>query len=233
MKSIHKKLMVVLTSFLLFICFISFLAFNHHKNTDNWGEVLDSRETNTVSGSSETPTAPPPTEPSKETTEKEETPKTVTIMIDVKGAVVHPGVYTISNTSRVVDAIDIAGGLQKDADSAKLNLAEHLADEMVIYVPKKGEELPDEFSSGTVSPSASSPTANTTSSSSTTSTLVHLNSATEADIETIPGIGPAKAKAILDYREQNGPFKTIEDLGNVSGIGDKTIERLKPYLDLN
>jgi len=156
-------------------------------------------------------------EPSKEV-------KSAELVVDVKGAVKSPGVYVLMPDDRVIDAITIAGGYTADADSTYINHAQKLTDEMVIYVPKIGEEI--DFEQQTF---ISSPTSENQSS---TNGKVNLNTASETELSTLPGIGPAKAKAILEYRQQNGHFKSVEDLKNVSGIGEKTYEKLKQYIEI-
>ncbi len=147
------------------------------------------------------------------------------IMVDVKGAVNTPGVYLLTNEDRVVDAIEKAGGYTEEADTRLVNHAQRLQDEMVIYIPKKGEDL--EFKQETTSQTINIPSNNESSSG-----KVNINSADEAVLTTLPGIGPSKAQAIIEYRENSGSFKTIEDLKNVSGIGDKTFEKLRDFIDV-
>ena len=144
------------------------------------------------------------------------------ILVDVKGAVNKPGVYSLMLDDRVIDAITIAGGYTAEADSTYINHAQKLVDEMVIYVPKIGEDMSTEQMT-TVSSPITSGQASTG--------KVNLNTATEVELTTLPGIGPAKAKAILEYRAQKGRFKSIDDLKNVSGIGEKTFEKLKEYIE--
>ena len=154
----------------------------------------------------------------------ESTPtKQMEIVVDVKGAVKAPGVYTLMLDDRVIDAITIAGGYTAEADPTHINHAQKVIDEMVIYVPKKGEDISVEQMTIVSSPSANSQAS---------SGKVNLNAATESDLTTLPGIGPAKAKAILEYRQQNGRFKSVDDLKNVSGIGEKTFEKLKQYIEI-
>lgn len=154
------------------------------------------------------------------------------IIVDVKGAVKNPGVYSLSADSRVIDAILLAGGYSKNANSVSINHAQRLQDEMVIYVPKIGEE-PSEIQA-IASDQQSTPTPSTqTGSGSQTgsqSDKVNLNTADEATLMTLNGVRPSKAKAILSYRDDSGPFKTIEDLKNVTGIGDKTFENLRDFI---
>ncbi|GEK58768.1 competence protein ComEA [Marinococcus halophilus] len=147
--------------------------------------------------------------------EKEEEPEKK-VQVDVKGEVKAPGVYVLQADERVKEAVQKAGGATDNADMLQVNLAEKIEDEMVIHIPGEGEEPlnapPEESSADTA--------------------MVNVNEAEQTDLETIPGIGPAKAAAILSYREENGSFETIEDLSNVSGIGEKTVEQLQDYISL-
>ncbi|RKO61011.1 helix-hairpin-helix domain-containing protein [Caldibacillus debilis] len=144
--------------------------------------------------------------------------------VDVKGAVKKPGVYTASRSDRVLDLIERAGGFAEDADREKINLAQKVADEMVIYVPKIGEEMPD-FSGGTAGTGANGGEGGG-------AEKVNINTADESLLQTLPGIGPAKAKAIIEYREENGPFRSAEDIKNVSGIGEKTFEKIAGHISV-
>lgn len=137
------------------------------------------------------------------------------ILVDVKGAVKNPGVYYAHSGDRVIDVIDEAGGLMDDADEAAVNFAMRVVDEMVIYIPKEGEdvELPEGILAPVQKPEGEG--------------KINLNKADQSELETLPGIGPSKAEAIIEYRENEGPFKTIEDLMLVSGFGEKTFTKLK------
>lgn len=148
------------------------------------------------------------------------------VIVDVKGAVKYPGVYELTVNDRVIDAINQAGGYTKNADSSTINHAQKLQDEMVIYVPKKGEDVSEKLQAIQSQPTTISSTSSGGTSSSE-SLKVNINTANETELTTLSGIGPSKAKAIISYREENGPFKTIEDIKNVSGIGEKTFEKLK------
>lgn len=143
------------------------------------------------------------------------------IMIDVKGAVKNPGVYTMGQGDRVIDAIEKSGGLLKDADEKQINLAGMLKDEMVIYVPKHGEEA------GTAIVTQNNPNA------AEGDDKVRINSASSEELQKLPGIGPAKAEAIISYREESGSFKSVDDLLNVSGIGVKSLEKLKDKITID
>ncbi|RNA68843.1 helix-hairpin-helix domain-containing protein [Alteribacter keqinensis] len=139
------------------------------------------------------------------------------VYVDVKGAVFKPGVYMLEEGMRVKDALLKAGGVRPEADQNRVNLALMLQDEMVIYVPEEGEEGQGDFGG----------------SASQESDQVNLNTADLSELESLPGIGPSKAQAIIAHREDHGSFQNIEDLTNVTGIGEKTLENLKPYLRVN
>jgi len=147
----------------------------------------------------------------------------VEVAIDVKGAVSMPGIYTMSSNERVNDAINKAGGLTEKADAAAVNLAQKVQDEMVIYVPAEGEEAPPIQSAPPV-PSDSR------NSEGASKALININTADSTALQELPGIGESKAQAIIDFRETDGPFSTVDDLKNVSGIGDKTFEKLSPLI---
>ncbi|GGJ83566.1 competence protein CelA [Lentibacillus kapialis] len=136
------------------------------------------------------------------------------VMVDVKGEIVRPGVYEIETESRVNEIIQMAGGFTEDADRSMVNLAQKVQDEMVIMIPKMGEEM-----------SASVP-------GNSDHDKVRINYATQEEIESLSGIGPSKAAAIIQYRDENGHFKTADDLLDVSGIGDKTLESLKDDIQI-
>lgn len=149
------------------------------------------------------------------------------IIVYVCGAVKESKVVTLKENSRISDAIDAVGGLTKEADLKNINLAYILEDGEKIYIPKKGEEVEDESSSS----SSTSQVPSSTSSTSIKSNLkININKATQTELETIPGIGPSTALKILDYREKNGNFSKIEDIKNVSGIGDAKYEKMKNYI---
>jgi competence protein ComEA len=145
-----------------------------------------------------------------------------TLYTDIKGEVKKPGVYELIPGERVKDAIVKAGGFTENADEKQVNLALKVTDEMIIYIPKIGEEL---------SNSAIAPQANTAATNSGTNQgKINLNTASSQELTELPGIGPAKAEAIMEYRETNGQFKTIEDLKEISGIGEKTFEKLQDLI---
>ncbi|VEF47722.1 membrane bound high-affinity DNA-binding receptor [Bacillus freudenreichii] len=145
------------------------------------------------------------------------------VLVDVKGAVPVPGLYKMEEGDRVLDAIEQAGGLLDAADEKQVNFAQKVYDEMVIYIPKKGEPMED-IPQMAITPSVGQGNGNG---------MVNINKADLSELQTLSGIGPAKAQAIIDYREQDGPFKQAEDLKNVSGIGEKTFEKLQESISVN
>ncbi|MBI3649142.1 MAG: ComEA family DNA-binding protein [Actinobacteria bacterium] len=140
-------------------------------------------------------------------------PSPTTIVVDVAGEVRRPGVYEFTEGQRVIDALKAAGGPKGDANLAALNLAAPLADGSQVLVP------------------ASAPTggtgAGTSSSSTTGTTLIDVNTADATQLEELPGIGEVLAGAIIKYREDNGPFASVDELDNVSGIGPATLADIR------
>ena len=144
----------------------------------------------------------------------------ITIMVDVSGAVMQPSVVELPEDSRVFEAIDKAGGLTGEADLSTTNQAEILTDGQKIYIPTRHEL--EESEAGSPSPGLAG-----NSSGSVQSRKININTADSQALQQLKGVGPATAQKIIDYRNKNGKFKAIEDLKNVSGIGDKTFEKLK------
>ena len=141
------------------------------------------------------------------------------MVVHVVGAVVRPGVVTLGPGSRVSAAIDRAGGATADADLARLNLARVVADGERLYVPKVGEtDIPAALDEATGAGGAAVPGG--VASPGVEVGVVDLNTADQATLETLPGIGPSLAQRILAWRDEHGRFSAVEDLLDVSGIGD-------------
>ena len=145
---------------------------------------------------------------------EDKTTVSTVIYVDVKGEVHHPGVYQMKAENRVKDLIEAAGGFTPLADDQKLNLAQLLEDQMVIVVPKKGEEVNSEVAQAPTSQKKEVGKEG----------KVNINTATVEELKTLKGIGEKKAEAIIEYRKKNGFFKNKEELMKVRGIGKKLYE---------
>ncbi|MGB6056664.1 MAG: ComEA family DNA-binding protein [Microthrixaceae bacterium] len=150
------------------------------------------------------------------------------IVVHVAGAVLSPGVVTLGADSRVVDAITAAGGLRADADPDRVNLAEPLSDGVRIVVPAVGEDaIPDAVQLKMPQSSGATGGAGGGGAGSTPAALVNLNTATAAELEELPGVGPATSAAIIAKREKDGPFRSVDSLLDVRGIGEAKLEGLR------
>lgn len=143
------------------------------------------------------------------------------VYVDVDGAVASPGVYRLKVGSRVSQAIDAAGGLTAEADVTGLNRASKVTDGQKIYVPTVGEQQ------AALAVGGAEGGAVTVSGAGTSSGLVNINTASAAELQTLSGIGPSMAQAIIDERTQNGAFASVDDLMRVSGIGEKKLAKIK------
>ncbi|MBM7554701.1 helix-hairpin-helix domain-containing protein [Thalassobacillus pellis] len=150
-----------------------------------------------------------------ETTKRSEVQNQV--MVDIKGEVATPGVYKTPLNSRVADVIDLAGGLTEQADHTSVNMAQKVQDEMMIIITAKGK------TGGADGQHNSEGNENG---------KIRINYASETEIQNLEGIGPSKAKAIVKYREENGLFRTPEDLLEVGGIGEKTLDNISDAIQL-
>ena len=143
--------------------------------------------------------------------------------VDIKGEVLHPGVYEFSCESRMQEVIKKAGGFTEEADETKINLAQKITDQMQMIVPNVHSKQEGGVTEGN---SEKGNTSNTTPSNSKQGT-VNINTATLEELQTIKGIGKKKAEAILQYRKEHGAFRTNEDLLQVKGIGKKALEAIE------
>lgn len=224
-----KKQILKLTLIIVVITITIAIAYLYYKDTyqestqEKEPEVLELTTTET-----ETP--------------KEEIPKKV--YVDIKGAIINPGVYEVEEDKKIIDVITLAGGFTENADTTLINLAKKIKDEMVIIIYTKKEvseakiketlslKNEDTCICPQISNDACLNAATTTkekSSSTTTSSneKVNINTASLEELQTLNGIGEGKAKAIIAYREENGNFSNIEDIQNVNGIGESVYEKIK------
>jgi competence protein ComEA len=153
--------------------------------------------------------------------------KDAVVVVDVDGRVRRPGVVELPEGSRVVDAIDASGGLARGADTGPLNLAQPLVDGEQVIVPARGDAV--SALPGTVVPGSTTPAP---AGVAPATGQVSINSASEAELDTLPGIGPVLAAAIVEWRTQNGGFTSVEQLQEVSGIGPATYAELAPLVRL-
>jgi len=140
-----------------------------------------------------------------------------TVIVYVSGAVRAPDVYQLPAEARVKDLVLAAGGLAPDADAERINLAERLADGGHVHVPRQGQAQPESVGAAEAAAPGQS-------------TLVNVNTAAAAELDELPGIGQAIAERIVEYRGANGPFKTVEDLRNVKGIGPALFSKIAPLV---
>lgn len=152
--------------------------------------------------------------------------------VDIKGAVKGPQIYPVDDEMRIHDVIVLAGGLTEEADATRLNFSQRVHDQMVIYVPKRNEEIPADIQSLTRQ-SAELPAEATAAASQVGSDegqKININTADAQELQAISGVGEKKAADIIVYREANGPFQSVEDITLVSGIGDKTFEKMRAQI---
>lgn len=155
------------------------------------------------------------------------------VLVDVKGAVVNPGVYALADDARVIDAVEAAGGFLAEADTLQVNLAAPVRDAMAILIPRKGQPvsqsavgasavgtvvIPGDQDSGSSGPSQA--------------TKININTGSLSQLMTLTGIGEVKAREIIAYRDRTGGFKKIEDLMKVSGIGAVTFAKIKDFITI-
>jgi competence protein ComEA len=144
------------------------------------------------------------------------------VIIHISGAVKNPGVYQLKSTDRVVDAVKIAGGITERANPDAINLAALLKDGQKIIIPYK--------ISNQVTVESDKNIEEVYSSSSSPSDQININTADDNTLQSLPGIGPVLSKKIIDYRNQNGLFEVIDDIKDVSGIGEKKFEGIKDLI---
>ena len=162
--------------------------------------------------------------------------------VDIKGQINNPGIYEVVISSRVIDVINLAGGLTVNADTSVINLSKKVIDEMVIIVYskeevtnfKKTKEIEQQVQNQCVQKDENSlkNDACISSNNNISTNKISINNATKEELMTLPGIGESKAKDIIDYRTKNGPFKKLEDLKNIPGIGENVYNNLKENITL-
>lgn len=139
-------------------------------------------------------------------------------VVDIKGEVMQPGVYEMEKGDRIQDIVERAGGFTENADLLQVNLAQIVQDEMVVLIPAVGQEA-DNASDSSLEAQANDH-------------KIKINTATSEELVQLPGIGPAKAEAIIEHRDNHGVFQQAEDLLEISGIGEKTLENLVEHIQV-
>ncbi len=223
----HRKIIIICIALLLFLSSISFFVYKKSFKKKS----VKSKNTKVV------------IEKKKSITKNVETPREF-IKVDIKGQIVSPGIYELEKESRVIDVINKAGGLTEFADTTVINLSKKIKDEMVIIIYskeevadfKKTKEIEKQVSNKCIRKDSDSLVNDAciedSDTTGTNSSLVNINTALVDELKTLPGIGESKAKNIIDYRNSNGPFQSIEDLKNVDGIGDGLYDQIKENITI-
>lgn len=163
--------------------------------------------------------------------------KAAKLTVHVAGAVNNPGVYSLPAMSRVVDAVEEAGGATESANLDEMNLADYIKDGQKIEVPsinKSNNALADyKLGDNLLNSSVLKNSSEKNNQTKDKSELVNINTASASELQSLPGIGATIANSIIEYREENGDFQTTEELKNVSRIGDKTFDKLKDLVTVD
>lgn len=185
----------------------------------------------------------------KEETNKKDNQKE-NVFVDIKGAIANPGVYELEQNKKVIDVVNLAGGFLENANTQTINLAKKVTNEMVIIIYTNEEiklAMAEEKTAKVIDNTCVCPVLkndacinkNETKKDKATSNEqetiiepININTATVSDFDKLPGIGASKAESIVQYREKNGPFEKIEDLKEISGIGDALFEKIKDYITI-
>ncbi|WP_297378494.1 helix-hairpin-helix domain-containing protein [uncultured Helcococcus sp.] len=198
---------IVTILLIIIIAIFGFINRNKIKEFDNTANLKSEEEVETR------------TESFLETNTEDQKPVQTKIYVDISGCITNPGVYEMEHDARMNDLVEKAGGLCKEADIEGINLSQKLEDEMKIHVYKVGEN-------------SSKLEETTPRSTKAASNKVNINKADLSELTTLPGIGKTRAEEIISYRNTN-KFKSIEDIKNISGIGEKTFEKLKDKISIN
>ena len=214
MENLNKKQKIILI--IIIICIIIFISIYIIKKINNSNSYI-SMETEEIERKEE----------NIDDTFLSEDKKKNEIVIHITGAVVKEGIVKVENGSRISDVIEKAGGITENADLSKINLAYIVEDGQKIYVPR----LDDEDDVTTVKDDAGEQVIKEDDNKSSFN-KVNINTATQTELETLNGIGTSTALKIINYRNESGNFKKIEDIKNVPGIGDSKFESIKEYISV-
>ncbi len=171
----------------------------------------------------------------EENKQEESSKETEKIIVHVSGAVQNEGVIELEENSRIADAIEKAGGFREDAYTKDVNLAYKLEDGMKIYIPtmeEKENEKTNVIVESNIETENNNSSYSNASDGKNTNSKVNINTASKEELDTLPGIGPSTAEKIINYRKENGKFKSIEGIKDVSGIGDSKYENIKDMIEI-
>lgn len=218
MRDLNKKQKITIICIAV-ILVIAFIYYKNIINKNNFSQIDENIEIST-------------NEEYKETEDKK-----VMIKVHVCGSVNKEGVVELEENNRVSDAIEKAGGLKENANILDINLAYMLEDGMKVYIPSVEDKSNTEENlksniENDFTKSVSNPENKNTISNSSKSKKININTAMQSELETLPGIGESTAQKIINYRKDNGKFKTIEDIKKVSGIGNAKFEKIKELIDI-
>lgn len=210
MNDLNKKQKIILIILITIIGIGIYCYTNAIENTseEEIENVLEVVQTNTT----------------KETEEKN-------IFVHIAGCVQKEGMLELSSNSRIADAIEKAGGLTQEADLSDINLAYLLEDGMKIYIPNQNERQENNEKTENTAKTENTPSMQIQDTS-TKQDVININTATQEELDTLPGIGPATATKIIEYRKEKGKFKQKEEIKEVSGIGEAKYEKIKEYISI-
>jgi len=233
----RKQILITLSCFIVLTIIISIFTINKKQETKKTDVLLKSKKSS----------ATKEVEKKEELVVKENNDSVIKVKVDIKGEVINPGLYELDSSKRVSDVIEMAGGLSQNANTYVINLSKKVFDEMVIIIYSNEEvnnfELTKEKEKELLK-SCEKPTENSikndacvcqedlddesvSESTQNASSKININTATIEELTTLDGIGEAKAKSIIEYRQENGNFSSIEDITKVSGIGDGLFAKIK------
>lgn len=223
LKDKKKKIIIVVVILILFIAYLIYENINKSSSEIDFNTLLDGAENEEAQDKSENIVENDQSK-TNETANIEET-----IVVHITGEVKKEGVIYLKKGARTVDAIKQAGGETKEADLSQVNLAYELQDGQKIYIPNKNEKISQYIIgiNGETMNDSSASTGSESTSYNKEGTKVNINTANQSELDSLPGIGPALAQRIIDFREENGNFNSIEDIQNVKGIGDSKYEDIK------
>ena len=218
-----KKIIIVVVILILFIAYLIYENIKESSSEIDFNTLLDGAENEEEQNKSENIVE------SEQSKTNENANIEETIVVHITGEVKKEGVIYLKKGARIVDAIKEAGGETKEADLSQVNLAYELQDGQKIYIPNKNEKISQYIigKNGETMNDNSANTGNESTSYNKEGAKVNINTASQAELDSLPGIGPALAQRIIDFRVENGNFNSIEDIQNVKGIGDSKYEDIK------